>query len=160
MPISRRVTARFHKRTRKAPPTAAAPSADRREESDVRIVPVARPRSGLVAMQTPTRPTHAPTSESTRLSVYLRDARARAEQILRDHPRSDGNLASTCQLCMLAYPCDAVRAAEDVIAISAKLALGPPLSTRALLEFMTDLADLGATDGELESPKACPPADA
>ena len=40
---------------------------------------------------------------------------------------------------------DAVRAAGDVIALSAKLQPGRPLSSKALLELMTDLADLGAS---------------
>src|SRR5262245_2849220 len=156
MTISRRVTARFHNRARMASRTPASPAEHRGEESDVRNLPVAEPRSGLLAMHTPTRPTHAPTLASTRLSAYLRDARARAERVLRDHPRSEGNVASTCQLCMLAFPCDAVRVAEDVIAISAKLEVGRLLSTKALLELMTDLVDLGAADRRLESPEACP----
>jgi hypothetical protein len=51
-----------------------------------------------------------------------------------------------------------VRAAEDVIGITAKLHLGRPLSSKALLELMTDLVDLGATDTVRENPKADPPA--
>jgi hypothetical protein len=116
-------------------------------------------RSGLVATRAQTsRPAHAPTSRSISLSAYLRDARARAEEILRQHPRHDGRAGSTCQPCLVDYPCDAVRAAEDVIAISAKLHLGRPLSSTALLQLMTDLVDLGATDSVRENPKADPPA--
>jgi hypothetical protein len=107
-----------------------------------------------VAIQTPAaRPAHAPTarparapaSGSNRLSAYLRDARARADQILREHPRSEGDTAPTCQLCLLAYPCDAVRAAEDVIEISTKLQLDRLVASKDLLELMTDLVDLGTT---------------
>jgi hypothetical protein len=159
MAIGRRVTSRFYKRVRKVSPTGASPSVDLREESDVRNLPVAETRSGLVAMHASSaRHTHAPTSGSSRLSAYLRDARARAEQILREHPCHKGDTASTCQLCSLAYPCDAVRAAEDVIAISAKLQVGRLRSSKALLEFMMELADLGATDTVRERSKASPPA--
>jgi hypothetical protein len=159
MAITRRVTARFHKRARTASPIGAAPSGVRREESDVRNLPVVETRSGLVATRAQTsRPTHAPTSRSISLSAYLRDARARAEEILREHPRHDGCTGATCQPCLVAYPCDAVRAAEDVIAISAKLHLGELLSSKALLEFMTDLVDLGATHTALENPRSDPPA--
>ena len=152
MAIRKRITARFHKRVRTAAATDASGSDTRREESDARDLPVAGTRSGLVAIgaaaprpaKAPTtRPARVPSSGSIRLSTYLRDARARAEQILREHPRSD--TASTCQLCSLAYPCDAVRAAEDVIEISAKLRLDRLGSSRDLLELMTDLVDLGTT---------------
>jgi hypothetical protein len=150
--ISRRVTARFHKRARTASRTPAPSPGNCREESDERNLPVTEtPLAHLVRTPAPA----VPTSGST-LSAYLRDARARAEQVLRDHPRSEGNAASTCQLCMLAYPCDAVRAAEDVIAISTKLELGKLRSSKALLEFMTDLVDLGAADRGPESSEACP----
>ena len=159
MAITRRVTARFHKRTRTASLTGASPSSVPREEPDGRNLPMIETRSCLVATRAQTsRPTHAPTSRSIGLSAYLRDARARAEEILRQHPRHDGRTGSTCQPCSVAYPCDAVRAAEDVIAITAKLYLGRPLSSKALLELMTDLVDLGATDTVRENPKADPPA--
>lgn len=161
MAISRRVTARFYKRARTASLAAASRPAERREESAVPNLPVTETRSGLVARQTPAqptriRPTHAPTTGSTRLSDYLRDARGRAEQILRDHPCSEGNGAATCQLCLLAYPCDAARAAEDVIAIGSKLDVGRLRSTKALLELMSDLVELGATDRGVRSDQAGP----
>ena len=161
MPISKRVTARFNKRARKTSPTGASPSDVRREESDVRNLPMIETRSGLVATraQTP-RPTPAPapapTSRAIRLSVYLRDARTRAEEILRQHPRHDGPTGAMCQRCLVAHPCDGVHAAQDVIAITAKLHLGRPLSSKALLELMTDLVDLGATDTARQNPKADP----
>jgi len=159
MPITRRVTARYYKRARTASPTGASPSSVRREESDVRNLPMIETRSGLVATHAQiSRPTHATTSRSISLSAYLRDARARAEEILRQHPRHDGRTGTTCQPCLVDYPCDAVRAAEDVIAISAKLQLGRPLSSKALLELITDLVDLGASDTARENPKADPPA--
>lgn len=88
------------------------------------------------------------------LSTYLREARVRAEEIRWQHPRREGPGGSTCQLCLVAYPCDAMRAAEDVIAISAMLHLGQPLSGAAVLELMTDLVALGATDTDLTSPTA------
>lgn len=162
MPITRRVTAGFRKRARKASLTGASPSSVPREEPDVRNLPMIETRSGLVATRAQTaqtsRPTHAPTSRSISLSAYLRDARGRAEKILRQHPRHDGRTDSTCQLCLVAYPCDAVRAAEDVIAITAKLHVGRPLSSKALLQLMTDLVDLGATDTVRENSKADPAA--
>lgn len=154
MSISRRVTARFHKRVRKASPTGASPSEECREGSDVRNLPVAETRSDLVAARAAAaRPTLALTSRSSSLSACLRDARARADQILREHARQEEDTAPTCQLCSLAYPCDAVRAAEDVIAISAKLQVGRPLSSKALLELMTDLVELGGTDTVRGSPR-------
>jgi hypothetical protein len=157
MAITRRVTARFHKRARTASLTGSSPSGVRREESDVRNLPMIETLSGLVDTRAQTsRPTRAPTSRAMSLSAYLRDARARAEEILRQHPRHDGRTGATCQPCLAAYPCDAVRASEDVIAISAKLHLGRPLSSKALLELMTDLVDLGATDTVRENPKADP----
>jgi hypothetical protein len=135
--ISRRVTARFNKRARTASLTGASPSGVRREESDVRNLPVVETRSDLVATHAQTsRPTHAPASIG--LAASLRDARARAEEILRDHPRRDGRKGPTCLVCLGAYPCDAVRAAEDVIAITGKL--------HPLLEVMVDLVDPGATN--------------
>ena len=157
MSISRRVTARFHKRAKTASPTGASPSGVRREESDVRILPVAETRSDLVATHAQTsRTTHAPSSKSVSLSAYLRDARARAEKILQQHPRHDGRTGSTCPTCLVAYPCDAVRAAADVTAITTKLHLSRLPSSKALLELMIDLVDLGATDTVLENPKADP----
>jgi hypothetical protein len=155
MPITRRVTARFYKRAKAASTTAAPPSSARREESDVRNLPIIETRSDLVAAQV-TRPTRAAASRSIGLSESLRDARTRAEQILRQHPRHDGRNGSTCEPCMVAYPCDAVRAAHDVIAISAKLHLGRALSGKALLELMTDLVDLGSSDAVRQNPKADP----
>ncbi len=159
MAIRKRVTARFYKRARTASPTGASPSDDRQEESGVCNLPVAETHSGLVTAHAPaSRPTRAPTSGSSNLSAYLREARARAEEILREHPRHEGRSDSTCQLCLVAYPCDAARAAQDVIAISAKLHLGRLDSSKALLAVMTDLVDLGTRDTVLESPKAHPPA--
>jgi len=90
--------------------------------------------------------THAPTPSSIRLSDYLRDARARAEEIIGDHPRHEGPNGTTCEPCLVAFPCDAVRAAEDVIAITARLRLAELVSSKALFEVMTELADLGAAD--------------
>ena len=104
--IRRRVTARFHSRSRSAPtaPMAAPlPTSERREENATRNLPVREPRSGLVAA-TPGRSGFRQRS----------DARERAEEILARHPRFEG---STCPMCAVEYPCDAARAAEDVIAI-------------------------------------------
>ena len=146
MTISRRVTARFHKRVRKASPvgaSVASPSVDHREEPEVRILPVTETRSGFVAPRT-ARLTYAPTSESLGLSAHLRRARSRAEQVLREHPRHEDPTIPTCQVCLLAYPCDAVQIAEDVIAISEKLQVDRLRSSKALLEFMTDLVDQGS----------------
>jgi hypothetical protein len=156
MPITRRVTARFHKRKAEAL-TTASPSGVRREESEERNLPIIETRSDLVAprAQIP-RPTRAPAPQSISLFEYLRDARTRAEEILREHPRHEGGNGTTCEPCLVAYPCDAVRAAQDVIAISAKLHLGRPLSGKTLLGLMTDLVDLGATDAVREHPKADP----
>jgi hypothetical protein len=156
MPITRRVTARFHKR-KAAALTTAEPSGVRREESDERNLPIIETRSDLVATRVQVaRPTRAPASRSIGLAECLRDARARAEEILRQHPRHDGRNGSTCEACLVAYPCDAVRAAQDVIAISAKLHLGRPLSGKTLLALMTDLVELGAADAIRENPKADP----
>jgi hypothetical protein len=156
MTITRRVTARFHKRARTASPTGASTSGVRREESDERNLPMVGTHSDLVATHAQTsRLTHAPSSKSVSLCAYLRDARARAEEILQQHPRHDERTGSTCPTCLVAYPCDAVRAAADVTAITAKLSLGR-LSSKALLELMIDLVDLGATDTVLENPKADP----
>jgi hypothetical protein len=139
MEIRRRVTARFSSRRRKSSPTGASPSIGDRGESDVRNLPAADHQSGgLVATVAAPRPIS--------LSAYLRTARAHAEEILWQHPRRESPTASTCQLCLVTYPCDAIRAAEDVITISEKLHLCKPLSGAALLELMTQLVDLSATD--------------
>jgi hypothetical protein len=118
-------------------------------EPDVRNLPVAELHSGRV--DAPAAP--PPVS----LSSHLREARARAEEILWQHPRREGPWGSMCQLCLVAYPCDAMRAAEDVIAISAKLHLGQPLSGAALLELMTELVAPGAADSAPRRPTAEPP---
>jgi hypothetical protein len=76
---------------------------ERREENATRNLPVQEFRSGLVAA-TPGRSGFHQRS----------DARARAEQILGRHPCREG---AKCPTCAVDYPCDAVRAAEDVIAI-------------------------------------------
>ena len=171
MSISRRVTARYNRRKRMGVlKPDASPSYNRREEPDafrddqeecrVANLPVAEFRSD----PTPTSPapTHsAPTVDDRRsmsLCRTLRDARARAEEILWQHPRHEVPGGSTsCQLCLVAYPCDAIRAAEDVIAISARLHLGESLSGSALLELMNELVDLGAVDAN-GSPKPAPAA--
>jgi hypothetical protein len=146
MSISRRVTARYYKRTRAALQTGPAPSGVHREGTDVRNLPVSEARSDLVATEAKiSQPTAQPT-RSIRVSASLRDARARAEEILRDHPRRDGRTGTTCLICLTAYPCDAVRAAEDVIAITSRLRVGRLLSSKALLEVMTELVDPGAAD--------------
>ena len=85
------------------------------------------PHSGLVATRADPR--------TMSLSAYVRLARARAEDILRKHGRDEGRTDSTCELCLVSYPCDAVRAAEDMIAINAKLHPSRPLSGEALLEL-------------------------
>jgi hypothetical protein len=178
MPISRRVTARFHKRARTVS-LANKPSSDvRREQSTVTNLPVVETRapaedrspvethSDLVTALTQTsrsqRVTTAsanaqPTSESAGFSAYLRDARARAEQILADHPRHEGPNGTSCQPCLVKYPCDAVRAAEDVIGITKKLDLERLLSSRALLQFLTELVELGAAETAPENPATPPP---
>ena len=157
MGISKRVTARYYKRVRTASPASASPSVVRREESDVRnlpavethspaaeahsdLSPAAEAHSDLVTAQTQiSRPTHAEITTSTSLYAHLRDARARAEQILRDHPRPDGRTGATCQPCLVDYPCDAVRAAEDVIAITDKLRVRRLDSSKDLLKVMSEL---------------------
>jgi len=147
MGISKRVTARYYKRVRTASPASASPSVVRREESDVRNLPAvethspaAEAHSDLVTAQTQiSRPTHAEITTSTSLYAHLRDARARAEQILREHPRHDGRTGATCQPCLVDYPCDAVRAAEDVIAITDKLRVRRLDSSKDLLKVMTEL---------------------
>jgi len=152
MPITKRVTARFHKRARSShfraelsPPAAVREESELRKEGEVRNLPIAEVRSEPVIphVQSCALP-HAPTPSSIRLSDYLRDARARAEQILGDHPRHEGPNGTTCELCLVGFPCDAVRAAEDVIAITARLRLAELVSSKALFEVITDLADLGA----------------
>ena len=145
MGISRRVTARFSSRTRtSSPTTGASPSTDDRGKPDARNLPGADLQSDLVDTLVDSRPVS--------LSAYLRTARARAEEILWQHPRRESPTASTCELCLVAYPCDAIRAAEDVIAISEKLHLCEPLSGAALLELMTHLVDLAATDSGTDPP--------
>lgn len=81
------------KRMRATAARAASPPAVRRDASDVRNLPIAPPRSAHVAPRS--------------LAEQLRDVRARAERILREHPRHD---------------CDAAHVAEDVIAITSRLA--------------------------------------
>jgi hypothetical protein len=170
MAIQRRVTARFRSRRRAASATpGASPSGDdlgnfdlrsllvdesdsggvAARKSDMRNLPVAESGSGGVGALPAPGPT-APRPMS--LSSHLREARARAEEILWQHPRREGPTGSTCQLCLVAYPCDAMRAAEDVIAISAKLRLGQPVSGAALLELMTELVALGAPDRAEDAP--------
>jgi hypothetical protein len=147
MGISKRVTARYYKRVRTASPASASPSVVRREESDMRNLPAvethspaAEGHSDLVSAHAQiSRPTHAEISTSISLWAHLRDARARAEQILRDHPRPDGRTGATCQPCLVDYPCDAVRAAEDVIAITDKLRVRRLDSSKDLLKVMTEL---------------------
>jgi hypothetical protein len=159
MPITKRVTARFNKRMRSShsraevsPPAAIREESELREATAVRNLPIAvRPlteaRSEPVISHVESCAlTHAPTPSSIRLSDYLRDARARAEEIIGDHPRHEGPNGTTCEPCLVAFPCDAVRAAEDVIAITARLRLAELVSSKALFEVMTELADLGAAD--------------
>jgi hypothetical protein len=164
MAITRRVTARYRSRHMAASQTpAASPSGDNPGKSDVRNLPVAELHSGIVDEPAASPPVSrfsnlreaAPPPVS--LSSHLCEARARAEEILSQHPRREGPWGSMCQLCLVAYPCDAMRAAGDVIAISAKLQLGQPLSGAALLELMTELVALGATDTALRRPTAEPP---
>jgi hypothetical protein len=143
MTLNRRVTARFHKRARTASRTASPPDVSC-GESDVHDRPVDETGSNLVARHAQiSRPAHA---TAISLAACLRDARARAEEILREHPRFEGTTGATCEPCLAAYPCDAARAAEDVIAITSRLQLPRLVSSKALLELMTDLLDLGATD--------------
>ena len=56
----------------------------------------------------------------------------------------DGLTGPACRPCTVAYPCDAVCAARDVIAICEKLVPGSPLSGEALLALVCDLVELGA----------------
>ena len=180
MPITRRITARYYKRARTkslAGASGASPSSVPREEPEVRNLPISETLSGLVTTSAQTSPpthapaqkaipeaptskaiVHAPAAKAISLSAHLRDARARAEEILRQHPRHDGRTGATCQPCLVDFPCDAVRAAQDVIAITAKLHVGRPLSNKALLELLSELVDLGATGAARANPKADPPA--
>ena len=160
MTISRRVTARFNKRARhvrREPVSDASSGAlPLPDEYNLHPLPIPEALSGLVApckQATPLKqPKPATISRSIRLSAYLRDARARAEEILREHPHHDGCTGATCQACLAAYPCDAARAAQDVIAICEELHLGRLLSSKALLELMIELVDLG----DLEKSEADP----
>ena len=151
MTISKRVTARFYKRERRVSPIHAPASSAGSGQSDVRNLPAMETRSGLVASQAKTAkpttlPGRAPTSTSTHLTVSLRDARARAEEILRKHFSYEGRTGPTCHSCLDAYPCDAVRAAQDVTAITSKLHLDRLGSSTALIAFMIDLLELGSAD--------------
>ena len=119
----------------------------------MRNLPVAGAPTGLVATPAHTaltaKPIHAPAPPAPNpisITAHLRAARARAEAILREHPLHEGPSGSSCQSCLLAYPCDAVQAAQDVIAITTKLQPGRLGSSRALVEFMADLVELRATD--------------
>jgi hypothetical protein len=115
MPITKRVTARYHSR-RAARAPGASPLREQRQKSDV--------RDGFDEQKD--RPTahtdlvaecadlHQPMS----LSPNLGHIRARAEQILRRHPRGGGLTDPSCEICLVQYPCDAVQAAQDVIAIT------------------------------------------
>jgi hypothetical protein len=145
MAISRRITARFNKRVRTPRPALVALPDDVPKQTEVRNLPVAEARSDLVTPQAqtyqPKKPVPGPNSRPISLSAHLRDARARAEAILRQHPRDEGSARSTCQTCLFTYPCDAVRIAEDVIAITAALQLGGR-SSKSLLELMSELVDL------------------
>jgi hypothetical protein len=172
MGISRRVTARYNKRMRTVRPIPAPTTGDLREQSAVSNLPVAESvpesRSDLVAHAPPEhapapenrpalehrpapehrpvpehRPAPAPAPRSSRLSALVRNARGRAETILRQHPRREETGGATCQLCLFAYPCDAVRIAEDVISITEKLQLGRLGSSQALLDLVIELVDLG-----------------
>jgi hypothetical protein len=154
MAISRRVTARFHKRVRRGAVSNGS-SGVLPDASNVKQLPVPEALSGLVApCKQATRPKPATISRSIRLSTYLLDARARAEEILREHPHHDGCTGATCQACLAAYPCDAARAAQDVIAICEELHLGRLLSSKALLELMTELVDLGDLEKDDADPLA------
>ena len=158
MPITRRVTARFNKRAKSHPraessaPAAIRDESELQDESEVRDLAI----SSLPIEETRSEPVishvescalaHSPTPSSIQLCAYLRDARARAEQILGDHPRHEGPNGTSCQICLVEFPCDAVRAAEDVIAITAKLRLAELVSSKALLEVVTDLMEVRAED--------------
>ena len=148
MPITKRVTARFNKRARSHPRAeTAAPAAIReeselRDQSEVRNLPIAETRSEPVISHVESCAlAHSPTPSSIHLCAYLHDARARAEQILGDHPRHERPNGTTCEICLVEFPCDAVRAAEDVIAITARLRLAELVSSKALLEVVTDLME-------------------
>ena len=171
MTIRRRVTARFNKRVRRGPvsdapsgalPVESAPIESvpvesapvESVESNVQVLPIAEARSGPVATSAQATRPKATISRAIRLSVYLRDARGRAEEILREHSQDDGRTGATCQACLAAYPCDAVRAAQDVIAISEELHFGRLLSSRALLQLMTELVDLGDLEKAEADPRA------
>src|SRR5262245_21581524 len=172
MPISKRVTARFYKRARTRPTSiaSASPSCVRREDSELHNLPVVETPVVEPAVEAPVMETHSnlvaqtfrtsrALSRSISFSDYLRDARTRAEKILREHPRYDGSTGPTCEPCLAAYPCDAAKAAEDVISIVSRLHHpGRFLASRALLDFMADLVDLAATDAVLGKSKADPQA--
>jgi hypothetical protein len=79
---------------------------------DVRNLPMAEPRTGLVAPPVEPRPISR--------AEHLRHARERADDIVLRHARVEGRGHATCPLCTVSYPCDAVRAAMDVIAISSE----------------------------------------
>ena len=161
MSISRRVTARYNKRARAAKPNPAqlsgiTPPAPE-VQPEVCILPIATApiaeariedsRSDLMASLP--APTYRPTSPKTppprpvALATFVRDARSRAEKVLREHPRREEAHGSTCQLCSFAYPCDAVRVADDLILLSKRLQLGSFRSSKELLDFMNELVENG-----------------
>ena len=151
MAITQRVTARFRSaRGRHPRPAGRRPATS--GKSDVRNLPVAETRSGLVARARRPPAGEPPTSRAS-ASPRTCAMRALAPRRSSRSTRVTRTCGSTCQPCLVAYPCDAMRAAEDVIAITAKLHLGQPLSGAALLELMTDLVALRATDTFARSPR-------
>ena len=170
MPISRRVTARFNKRERRsaaaslAAPPVAQPEA--REKIDTRNlpaieIPVPDLRSELLtapaqvlARERPEKSERVEAPRPASLSAHLREARARAAEIIRQHPCRDELTGPACPSCVVSYPCDAVRAARDVIALSERLSLRPQVSGEALLALMADLVGLGARSAPLRDARA------
>jgi hypothetical protein len=152
MTIRRRVTARYNSRARMRPSPGVTPSVQHREETDAQDLPaspeLAPPEPPSVRAAVPLEPpvVDAPSEDVAPMSfsAYVRDARDRAERIVRQHPARDGGFEAVCQPCVVAYPCDAVRAARDVLAISDALTLDEPVSRASIVELFSDLLDVRA----------------